>query len=368
MKLQHLLILFFALGLNGLQAQAQCTDDCVWPGDANNDGIANVFDLLPIGVNIGEQGYPRFDASSEWGPQQAIDWEQTSPDGINYKHFDSDGDGYITLADMGVVNANYTAINNGSVVQTTDVPQDMPAFALIFDTEEITFNSGSPEDLVVTAGLYVAEPFQPIYDLHGLAMQLQYPQDLALPHTISFAPATSSFFGEEAEIYMEEEEIAQYSRMEVAFTRTDGTGKTGNGRIADIEFIVIGDIIGGRAEQEVDYYVHINDLRLIDKKGNYIQADIVNPNPHFTIIKENTTDTNNPSTTNSLSIIPNPATDLIWIEGLPANAECSLYDMQGQYILHSSQNQIDVAALPRGVYLLQIKQEGGTEVHKVVLQ
>ncbi len=366
MKLQSLLIFFLALGWSGLQAQLPCTEDCVWPGDANGDGIANVFDLLPISVGMGKQGYPRFDASSEWIPQTAIDWGMEAPDGLDYKHLDSDGDGLITLADLDVVNANYSALASNVIVQTSDVPQDMPAFALIFDTEEVTFNTDSPEDLYVTAGLYVAEPFQPIYDLHGLALQLQYPQDLALPHSISFEPV-NSFFGTEPEIYMEEEEIAQYNRMEVAFTRTDGLGQTGNGRIADIEFIVIGDIIGGRAEQEVDYYVHINDLKLIDKKGNYIDVEIVNPNPHFTIIKEAATDTHQP-TQKKIRVLPNPAKDKITLQGLSANAVCDLYDLQGRRILQSSDTELDVAQLPRGVYLLQIKDEQGVEVHKVVLE
>ena len=36
--------------------ELQCLDDCVWAGDANNDGIVNVRDLLPMGVSMGKLG------------------------------------------------------------------------------------------------------------------------------------------------------------------------------------------------------------------------------------------------------------------------------------------------------------------------
>ncbi len=367
MKNRYIYTFFFALCLGGwLQAQSECVNDCVWPGDGNGDGLANVFDVLPIALANGTQGLPRPDASTLWLPQTAPDWGMLSPDGLDYKHLDADGDGIITLADLDVVNDNYQADNNSSSVQINGIPQDEPAFVLAFDQQEIYFNPSSSQEYTITAGIYLATPDIPVQDLHGLALQLQYPQDLALPHSISFSPQ-SSFFGEETEIYTDEEDIVQYGRMEVVFTRTDGIGKTGNGRIATIQLIVIGDIIGGRSEMEIDYYVHVNDLKAIDKNGNYISFNLLTPNPHFTLIKEETTAAH-PSEEIPLKVFPNPVKEKLFLSGLPANAQCSLYDLHGKQLLQTQEQEIDLTNLPRGIYLLQVKSDKKTAVRKIVLE
>ncbi len=367
MKNRYTYTLFFALCLGGwLQAQSECVNDCVWPGDSNGDGLANVFDVLPIALANGTQGLPRPDASTLWLPQPAPNWGMISPDGLDYKHLDADGDGLISLADLDVVHENYEADINTTSVQINDIPQDQAAFVLAFDNEEIYFNPSSSQEYLITAGIYLATPDVPVQKLHGLALQLQYPQDLALPHSISFLPQ-NSFFGEEAEIYTEEEDVVQYGRMEAVFTRTDGIGKTGNGRIATVQFIVIGDIIGGRAEMEIDYYVHVNDLKAIDENGNYIQLNLLTPNPHITLIKEESTATQATEQI-PLQVFPNPAKDKLFLSGLSANAQCSLYDLQGQLLLQTREPEMKLAELPRGIYLLQVKTPEGTAVRKIVLE
>ncbi len=369
MKLQYFYTLFLACCLGGLlQAQSQCVNDCVWPGDANGDGIANIFDVLPIALANGTEGLPRPDASTQWLPQTAPDWGMIGPDGKDYKHLDADGDGFITLADLDVVNENYDADADVSAVQINDQPQNQPAFIFAFDQTEIYFDPYSPQEYVITAGIYLATNDLPVQNLHGLALQLQYPQDLSLPHSISFSPQ-NSFFGSVPEIYLEEEEIVEYSRMEAAFTRTDGTGSTGSGRIATVEFIVIGDIIGGRSEMEIDYYVHIENLKAIDASGNYISFDIFTPNPHFTLIKEEATATETPEDEQSIRVFPNPAKDKLFIKGLSANAVCSLFNLQGHLLLQTTSAELNVAQLPRGLYLLEIKdEENSPQVRKVLLE
>ncbi|MGZ5282485.1 MAG: hypothetical protein ACXWEY_09440 [Bacteroidia bacterium] len=41
-------------------------NDCVWPGDANRDGIVNHLDVLEIGVGFGANGLARTDTSTNW--------------------------------------------------------------------------------------------------------------------------------------------------------------------------------------------------------------------------------------------------------------------------------------------------------------
>ena len=51
-------------------------DACVWPGDADNDGVANNQDLLAIGLAYGNSGPIRSNASLNWNPQPAFQLER----------------------------------------------------------------------------------------------------------------------------------------------------------------------------------------------------------------------------------------------------------------------------------------------------
>ena len=42
----------------------------MFPGDTNNDGIANYYDVLPIGLAYNSEGEPRVAPNLDWMPQQ----------------------------------------------------------------------------------------------------------------------------------------------------------------------------------------------------------------------------------------------------------------------------------------------------------
>ncbi|MGK0364459.1 MAG: hypothetical protein ACI85O_001516, partial [Saprospiraceae bacterium] len=78
MKKQLIFIVFvFSFLPKGLFAQ--CTEDCVWPGDANANGIANHLDFLAIGYSFGETGPTRANQSVAWEPLEADNWAETLP-------------------------------------------------------------------------------------------------------------------------------------------------------------------------------------------------------------------------------------------------------------------------------------------------
>ncbi|MGB1243067.1 MAG: hypothetical protein ACPG49_11130, partial [Chitinophagales bacterium] len=97
-------------------------EDGVWPGDTNSDGIANNFDLLPIGTAYGSMGNPRINPTLAWIGQAADDWTDTLVGGVNYKHIDCNGDGEILLDDLEGIIQNYgkTHAKNGNESGTPD--------------------------------------------------------------------------------------------------------------------------------------------------------------------------------------------------------------------------------------------------------
>jgi hypothetical protein len=74
----------------------------VWPGDTNDDGIVNQFDILPIGTYFGKTGARRRSASTEWFGQHATRWQ---PQEATYAN--ADGNGQVDASDANVVTKNW---------------------------------------------------------------------------------------------------------------------------------------------------------------------------------------------------------------------------------------------------------------------
>jgi hypothetical protein len=75
----------------------------VFPGDANNDGIVNEVDVLPLGVYWRMQGLSRpVEDPTEWGIQPAYTWEDM---GATYA--DCNGDGEVDEKDLRVIEWNW---------------------------------------------------------------------------------------------------------------------------------------------------------------------------------------------------------------------------------------------------------------------
>ena len=120
-----------------LTVGVDCSLGCVWPGDANNDGVANNFDILAIGLGFGNSGTMRFNATNDWYPQPSADWAQdistftTNDEGltfdsitVNSKYADCNGNGVVEGTDVEVINQNYglTHAKNSEKQAAADAP------------------------------------------------------------------------------------------------------------------------------------------------------------------------------------------------------------------------------------------------------
>jgi PKD repeat protein len=79
----------------------------VYPGDANNDGIVNEVDVLPLGVYWRTTGPGRpGDDLTGWFIQPANSWEE-----LGATYADCNGDGTVNEADLSVIEANWGLIH-----------------------------------------------------------------------------------------------------------------------------------------------------------------------------------------------------------------------------------------------------------------
>ena len=74
-------------------------NDCVFPGDANYDGICNNYDVLAVARAFDLQGNARDIQSMQWDSWFSSDWNSFATDGTNFKHADTDGNGKVSFAE-----------------------------------------------------------------------------------------------------------------------------------------------------------------------------------------------------------------------------------------------------------------------------
>ncbi len=74
----------------------------VWPGDADNSGVVNQADILPLGLYWGSRGPARSNASQQWIAQAATAWVSQAA-----IYADANGDGVINQADVIPIGLNW---------------------------------------------------------------------------------------------------------------------------------------------------------------------------------------------------------------------------------------------------------------------
>lgn len=347
--------------------------DCVWPGDVNADAIANVYDLLPIGLLHGNWGLYRPNAHTEWIGQHAPEWQHNSPDDVDAKHLDANGDGYIDDADVEAIVQNYQPSFNLPILEEDFAP---PLY-LAFDLDTLVVNDDSPDEILVSAGLYLGSPEIPFIDVHGMALQFYYPQqDLVLPHGTQFI-VEPSFLGTPDELLSLDYKLFDLKRLDAGLSKRGPGSAIGFGRVATLEFIVISDIIGGRSEETIEFGVFIESPKLVNGLGERIPIGENSIGPHvFTILNQRTpTSVKEPAAALKPLLFPNPASTQLTVY-MPNNNPIErvlIYDARGSLVhsvLTRQQAQVGISLpnLANGLYLVQVETATGRYNERLVIQ
>ncbi|HEY9177856.1 MAG TPA: T9SS type A sorting domain-containing protein [Flavipsychrobacter sp.] len=235
----------------------QCPTDSVWPGDANSDKIANLWDVLAIAVAYNQTGPARPNASINWVPQWAANWSVNYPfSTVNIKHGDCNGNGTINAADLAAVAANYglTHPKGGPRSKTSGVPE------LYFDMAGITLAPGANVSIPIKLGTSA----DPMNDMYGLGANVQIN---GLNLTTQATITTSTTWMGNSTNMLEFSKNFSKSTMDWAVARTDHQNVSGNGTIGMLNFIVPSDATPGTTVNLV-----FDDAVMIDKDGNEIVA------------------------------------------------------------------------------------------------
>ena len=337
-----------------------CGQDSVWPGDANYDGVANNLDVLTLGMVYGRSGFTRPQASMAWMGQRAFDWMDTLSNGAEIKHADCNGDGSINVADTAAINLNY------GNTHTKRGGENQGAF-LFAEVLQDSLNTGDTATLIIHLGTDTLQADS----IYGLAFTLSFDQSL-LQDTGAVAAISydTTWLGRAGvDLLNFDYYLPGDGEIDFAFTRLNQKHRSGFGRIARVDIIMVEDLSGKKKLSELlrftfsDIYAQYVDgseiplstsessLVLTDPLANSLFDEWQGPRPQ---------------------IYPQPVDQILVIAfDQPVPFQLSLKDLSGREVWKGEgqgKKQFDIGHLPAACYLLEIKTREGRLYEKLMLR
>jgi hypothetical protein len=339
---------------------------CVWPGDANEDGLVNNADLLAIGVGYGTNGPVRPNATINWVGQPAPYWTDSLLDNTNYKYIDCNGDGIINADDTVAIILNYSSTHS----RGGDVPsgnQGAPTLLPVV-AEDTTYKGDT-----LAVQLVLGDSTHPANNVYGLAFTLSY-DITAVDSTKTSVSFGDSWLGTGADKISIARDFKQQGQLQCALTRIDHTTRSGEGAIGTVSIIVTTDNINGK---DYSYYLEsffISNVIMIDSIGNILP---VNAGSGSTLVGYLPTGIAQVNGINNLvHIYPNPAgSQLVICSGTAAMSEIKITDVIGSEVLNRNyspeanviKQELDLSALNPGIYMVEVLTANGISVQKLIV-
>lgn len=336
--------------------QGSAQPDSVWPGDANDDLIANNIDLLSVGLAYGTSGPSRMSVSNLWQAQAAAPWLQGLSGGINFRHPDCNGDGLINDDDTLAINLNY------GLVHLKTETEDSLGIPLALSFLSDTVNAGHTVQLDILLGTDSI----PVQNVYGLAFQLELDTALILAPKTEIDYSGSWLGQKSSNMLTLQQAFTVDDRIHLALTRKDHQAQNGFGMVASV--IIMIDDLSGKTTITEPLKARIVNPVLIDQHGTEIpvalSADSLIVQGSATIIP--------PELAAGIRLYPNPTqgraelnlNDLI-------GEEVILRDIQGKVVsrYYGSQHlyQLDLSALAKGTYLVEVITSQG-RWHSTILK
>ncbi|NJK83963.1 MAG: T9SS type A sorting domain-containing protein [Saprospiraceae bacterium] len=335
-----------------LEDSEKCiSNDCVWEGDVNNDGVVNIQDILALGHTIGETGIARINSTDVWLGKAGAEWNG----GQALKHADANGDGVISSKDTAAIAANFGRTHK---ITSVGVPPTSP----------LPIYYGKPDTIpVVGPGAILEIPiilgndFFPAIDIYGLSFEINYSPTLFLEGSVKVTFEEDSWFNYGSPtLNLTRENIT--GRVDIGITRTNRKTVSGHGVVARFSGIVVADIDLIRLRDEVITPLSIT-ATATNGQGQQMQLGTDN---YAVKLALNNEEVQSPevATPAEWSIFPNPATHLLNIN-LDKLDRFEVFTITGQKVYDGiAQPQLQVSNWNNGFYFLRAYTTDGKVINQ----
>ena len=336
------------------------TDSCdyVWPGDANDDAVADNNDILDIGIANNATGTTRANATLTWIGQPSAAWGQTLASGTDYKFVDCNGDGVIDPNDTTAVIQNFGFTHNNRTGGIPVYDASLPDLTITMGQSNLASNS--PGTMTVSLGNSTI----PASNVYGIAFTLNFDANQIDASSVRMNE-NGTWMGTPGNDMMGVvmNNGTGTGSVQVAITRLDHQDVSGFGDIANVGFVTTGALVGTGNTQNVIF--SISDVTVISANETPQTVNTVNDSV-------NVSDPalmmgiDQPGNSSALVAYPNPFNESVAIM-LPVIArekscELVITDAAGR-IVRSEQVKGNSFVMQRnsmdaGIYICSIRCEG----------
>lgn len=339
----------------------------VWPGDANSDGIANIYDVFPIGIGYNSAGPIRQNASNSWEAQYANDWSNTFNSGVNYKHADCNGDGIINLMDGFPILENYGLTHNKASaineVEATDAWLYLETELNNVDTVSV----GATLEIPVHLGTMDI----PANNVYGIAFTLNYDPALVDTELVNITVDPSWLGIEGNDLMYIQKNFGTEGQLHVGMVRTDQNNiSSAYGQIATLSIIIADDLAGKTNNIYANLNLNFSDVKLISVDETELPY---NTQETVIVIEETSTSISDVLSKSEFQLFPNPANAEIFVsisEDI-IGATAHLTDATGKIMLEvplsQAKQRISLESFTEGMYFFKIHSNKGRLTKKIMV-
>lgn len=340
--------------------------DCVWPGDANNDLVANNLDLLNIGLYYGNEGPERFETDSEWDNDYCDNWNEDFDlaDYAPQKFADCNGDGVVDVSDTLPILLNYGETHDkGDEIAGGD---EAPPLYIDFFTDTIYAGSAVSLPLILGSAEY------PASNIYGLAFTIAGGDGLIVPGSLR-VQFNSGWLGEPgADLISINYYDSSSASYDAAVTRVTHVPVSGYGSIGTVEFVMEDDLAGKVQDISAMLLLCITPtgLKAVNDYGGALE---INPACDSVIVYKVETGIYNVPV-NDIKIYPNPVQHFCNIQ-LPETVSGNVIvkNMFGETVMSVSIENtktyiLNTSQLNPGTYSLEILTGTMIYLQKIVIQ
>lgn len=347
------------VNLVNLTGNDVCTSatDCIWAGDANQDGVVNIEDIFPIGDNMGQYGSKRLSLQNGWYPQSTNNWRSVTRGVADPKYADTNGDGMISVADTAAIMKHYGNANTlyperiaeGSKIQTFLV------------SGATSVRNGDMIEILVLLG----SSEYPAIDTRGLSFAVNYNQKVD-ENTLTVDFGRFNWLSR-YDAFLTASKIPQKGTVDAAIVRSRDRGASGHGEVGKIRAIVIEDQAGFQDVQKPAVRISLKNVVLVGSDGRLTQvqgSELVLP-----LLQ---TKKDEPLRDSDVVSFPNPTSDFMefHLNGYNTIHSIRLLDLRGREVkrlmnVNGKQTRLNLDDLANGLYMAEVMTDKGRVVKKV---
>jgi hypothetical protein len=328
--------------------------DCVFPGDANYDGVADNLDVLSIGVYMGTSGFTRTGATLQWYGQPCTLWGGGLPGQADPKHSDCNGNGTVAANDTVAVQLNFGQTHTkASGTATTGIPLQVQAL-------QDTVYAGDVAAFAVTLGSGTVL----VDSVYGIAFDLHYTPGIASGGVRSVDMDNCWFAGAGDQLPFMRNQFPA-NALDLAVTRVDGLDTAGLGEIALFHLETDSSHVTPVQLKAWIGQAHLVNSRLAEQSVvTWADSVVVVPRPLV--------GTPEAWHGRTVRIFPNPAHESVTVVHGRGKVELALMDVWGQTVRRmdgaaGGLTTMDLKGLANGVYWVYVSGASGLRSGKVVV-